>query len=303
MANFRIPRGYEATRRPGYQEISEGVRPEVSAVPLEAWTGLSPVRVDELHDDPIVIDAGTVIGIATGGLAVGKAFPAHNIATGGGLDGTDATLGGVGNNLTFKFSSDDQTKWGIALNETQSVATVTAGPVKPLGVCYQPIYSFQLQNTFINYTRNVNVGFVTDYMIQVPVLTAEEGEINAGDLVMINNTATEYGRIADLSSPSQLMGRYKKWDGTASFLDLVVGKCINRVTFATGTAAATLASDIDNISLTTAGQAEFKDLDKVQTVPGLGLSGSGTKGVPAWLTKAVADGAGNYDFLTILVRL
>ena len=54
MANpsFRTPRGY-AVERPSYQELSEGVRLEASAVPTEAWSGLPPVRVDEVHHDPV----------------------------------------------------------------------------------------------------------------------------------------------------------------------------------------------------------------------------------------------------------
>ena len=72
---LRIPRGYD-TNRPPYSEICEGQRPTVQNVPLEAWTGLPPVRIDEHHHDPIVLDAGTLVGVATGAGAAGKLFPA-----------------------------------------------------------------------------------------------------------------------------------------------------------------------------------------------------------------------------------
>ena len=207
---FRIPRGY-AVNRPPYQELSEGVRPEVRAVPAEAWTGLCPVRVDELHHDPIVIDAGTIIGIASGGTAVDRIFPAHAVT------GT----------IHLASTSDDQTQWGIDDQGAQLATTLTAGPVPPLGVCYQPIYSFQLQQQFSNYQRNVNVGFVTDYLIQIPATTTREHSIRVGDLVAVTAAGgdgaapflvgsdavdAEYGRIGDLTNVDRLIGRYERYD-------------------------------------------------------------------------------------------
>ena len=38
---YRIPRGHEVNRPP-YQELSQGIRPEVSAVPQEAYADLPP---------------------------------------------------------------------------------------------------------------------------------------------------------------------------------------------------------------------------------------------------------------------
>lgn len=292
---FRTPRGYEVNR-PSYQELSQGIRPEASTVPMAAFTGLQPVRVDELHHDPIVIDAGTIVGIATGGVADGKLFPAHT------QSGNTA--------LTLKAHSDGAT-WGLGTADYVDTASVlTAGAVKPLGVVYQPIYSFMLQEQFTNYKRNENVGIVTDYLIQVPAVNAEERDIDAGDLVMVSKTGVQQGQVA---ADTVAMGRYAKHaTGDTSLaalqagqreLGFVVGRCFQKVLFATGTASTKLSADLSNISLTTAGKAEFKGLDKVQTVPGLGLGGSGTGGAPAWLRDAVSDGSGNYYALTMLIRL
>jgi len=287
---FRTPRGY-AVNRPPYQEIQEGVRPEASAVPMEAYTGLAPVRVDKLHDDPIVIDAGTIVGIATGGTAVGKIFPAHAVT----------------GNITMHFQSSDNTDWGLpAADVTATAAALTAGPVLPLGVVTQPVYSFFLQSQYENYTRNVNVPIVTDYMIQVPAVNADERTINAGDLVMCNDVALlgEYGRIGDLASTANLIGRFTKWDGTAASMSKVIGRCYQNIAFADGTGGAgTVLSADTTQSLTTAGAAEFKGLERVQTVDGLGNAGSGTAGTPSWLRSAQSDGDGTYYALTILVRL
>jgi len=292
---FRTPRGYEVNR-PSYQELSQGIRPEASTVPMAAFTGLMPVRVDELHHDPVVIDAGTIVGIASGGVADGKLFPAH--AQSG---NTDLTL----------TAHSDGASWGLGTsNYVATAANLTAGAVKPLGVVYQPIYSFMLQEQFTNYKRNENVGVVTDYLIQIPATNAEEREIAAGDLVMVHKTAVAQGQVA---ADTASMGRYQKHTvGTQDVVALqtgqreqgfLVGRCFQRILFTAGTASTKLSADFGNTTLTTAGAAEFKGLDKVQTVPGLGLGGSGTDGSPAWLRDAVSDGSGNYYALTILIRL
>lgn len=288
MATFRTPRGY-GVNVVQYRELMEGQRPESSAIPMEAWTGLPPVMIEEIHHDPVVIMPGTFVGIATGGTASGKIFPAH------------AQTG----NMAGFFSSTDDT-WGLPTsNQTWAAATVTAGPVLPLGVVYQPIYSFNLQQQFINYKRNENMGILTDYLIQIPAITAAERLIQPGHMVMINTSATDYGRAASVTLDN-LMGRLQKWDDSASTLKYVVGRCYGKVKFAgSGTAVAgtKLSADTASWTLTTAGKAELKGLDKVQTVPGLGLAGSGTKGVPGWLMDARSDASGNYYLLNILVRL
>jgi len=289
MSSYRIPRGY-GIDTVQYQEISEGVRPQGSAVPQEAWTGLPPVRIDEVHHDPVVIMPGTFVGLATGGSASGKLFPAHT-QTGG-------------TNLTLHFTSDDAT-WGLRTTDlTATSATLTAGPVKPLGVVYNKIYSFKLQDTFLNYKRNDNVGILTDWLIQIPAITDKERAILVGDLVMISSSGTEYGRPGELASVNSTMGRLERWDGLAASMEYVIGRCYGKIAFADGTASAG-AKLVDDLTytLTAAGRSEFKGLERVQTVPGLGNSGSGTKGVPAWLTEARSDGSGTYHALTILVRL
>jgi hypothetical protein len=282
----RIPRGYDVNRTP-YQEISEGVRPQASTVPMEAWTGLPPVRVDELAHDPIVLDAGTVVGIASGGLANGKLFPA-------------TAFGGTGN--VFLRHHSDGSSWGLPIVDNIATLNVIAGgPVKPLGVVFQPIYGFTLNTAFTNYKRNENVGVVTDYLIQVPARTTEERAIRAGDMVMVSTTAQEYGH--GLAAGTAPMGTLEAWDGLASTINFCIGRCFQNIVFATGSNSVVLSDDFPATSLTAAGQAEFKGLERVQTVPGLTVSGSGTKGVPGWLTKAQSDGSGNYRGLTILVRL
>jgi hypothetical protein len=302
---FRTPRGYDVNRTP-YQEISEGVRPSATAVPMEAWTGLPPVRVDEVHHDPIVLDAGTFVGMATGGAADGKLFPAFYISGNG--EQSDVTT------IEFKHSSDGAT-WGLpAANKSYLLSRLlgqtTPGQVKgvkPLGVVYQPIYSFQLQEQFTNYKRNENVGILTDYLIQIPCRTDAQIAMRPGDLVQVASplvgAAIEYGLRTGITADAKVAGDIDPWDGTAAGMEYVIGRVYKNLNFATGTASTTLSSDYANISLTTAGSNEFKGLSRVQTVPGIAVAGSGTGGTPGWLGGAVSHATSGYHALTILVRL
>lgn len=98
---------------------------------------------------------------------------------------------------------------------------------------------------YTNYQIQDKVAVLCDYLIEVPVKTAcdASGTINVGDLVQSN---------AD--------GQFILWKNGTHDVTQIVGRCIQRKAVAA----------VDN-------------LDKVQTVPGLGLSGSDTAGIPQHL--------------------
>jgi hypothetical protein len=92
----------------------------------------------------------------------------------------------------------------------------------------------------------------------------------------------------------------------------VVGRCLKKIRVATSssTAGTKLADDLANITLTSEASSEFASLDKVQTVPGLGNSGSATKGIPANMLDATLDAGTIYPgsiqcywVLVLLIRL
>ena len=299
---IRIPRGFERNR-PYYQEISKGERFAATAVPMTAYTGLSPVRIDEHNHDPIVLDPGTIVGLATGSPAAGTLMPAH---------------WQTGNNNVANYyeqGHSDGATWGLATTS----GSVSVGHVKPIGVVYQPIYSFQLQAQFTNYKRNENVGVLTDYIIQVPCLTAKEHLIDNGDSVRVVRGDVYNGiQNIGMSANSTIAGRYERveyasWEsGSAQETseiparDMIVGRCIKKTAFGTSSSAVIGTALVDALStftISTAGAAEFKALAKVTTVPGLNLAGDITKGVPGWLLGARQNSAGTYSMLTILIRL
>lgn len=96
-----------------------------------------------------------------------------------------------------------------------------------------------------NYQTQDKVAVLCDYLIEIPVKTGTDasGTINAGDLVQSN-----------------INGGFVRWNSLVHEVDQIVGRCIQRQSIAA----------VDN-------------LDKVQTVPGLGLSGSATSGIPQHL--------------------
>jgi hypothetical protein len=98
---------------------------------------------------------------------------------------------------------------------------------------------------YTNYQIQDKVAVLCDYLIEIPVSSGTDasGTINAGDLVQSNAT-----------------GGFVIWRNGTHDVTQIVGRCIQRKT----------VSAVDN-------------LDKVQTVPGLGLSGSDTSGVPQHL--------------------
>jgi len=312
---IRRPRGY-TVNRPPFVEICEGARPNVQALVLEAWTGLPPVRIDEHHHDPIVLDAGTLVGVATGTHGstsiAGKLMPA-------------VWFTGAANKWFLNYNSTDDNNWSLGAGVATSDLDI--GDVKPIGVVFQPIYSFYLEEVFTNYKRTESVGIVTDYVIQIPCKTTKEHLIRAGDLVSCATAdlSVSYGRDADVSLPTgAVAGRYERvseviigqLDTTggnivppnqlkiqAEAQEFVMGRCLKSFEYATTTSSdGTTFQDDSNTTVTSAAKNEFVGLDKVQTVPGMSLAGSGTGGIPGHLLGGASSGS-SYRALTILVRL
>ena len=106
---------------------------------------------------------------------------------------------------------------------------------------------------YTNYQIQDKVAVLCDYLIEIPVKTAVDasGTVNVGDLVQ-----------------SDANGGFILWRNGTHDVTQIVGRCIQRKT----------VTAVDN-------------LDKVQTVPGLGLSGSDTAGVPQHLYNYTTSSA------------
>ena len=316
---LRIPRGY-AVNRPYFREVCEGTRPNSQAAPRLPWTGLAHVRVDEVHHDPIVIDAGTIVGIIAGqgtgaaqyvGTTTGTFVPAFvggYAITSTGLSGEAIQTAGtleITPNLIQIGSAEGATTWGL----WNTSGSVKLGAVLPMGVVTQPVYSSYLPIAYTNYKRQHSIGFVTEYVIQVPATNDEEVLIKGGERVMLGSGTCHGIGVSDPYRVQKLAGRYARYAPAAVRAEeRRVGVCLKRTKLgsaSTGAAAVgqLLASNLATFTADADLAAEFAGLERVQTVPGLSLSGSETKGVPAFLLGARADGDGNYWALTILIRI
>ena len=321
---LRIPRGY-AVNRPYFREVCEGTRPNSQAAPRLPWTGLPHVRVDEVHHDPIVIDAGTLIGNIVGPTGAGALttitgyfVPAFigggpvlstgisREATTGTPDTRDGASSNSAENLKLIGSTEAATTWGIW---GAASGDAKFGSVLPIGVVTQPVYSSYLPIAFTNYKRQHSVGFVTEYVIQVPATNDEEVLIAPNDRVMLGS-GTHYGiGVADPYSTQKLAGRYARFaPGAIRAQERIVGVCLKKTKLGSGGASTVagdlLSSKLSDFTVAADLAAEFAGLERVQTVPGLaGLSGSETKGVPSFLLGARADGRKDYWALTILIRI
>lgn len=311
----RVPRGYDVSR-PYYNELCEGVRPVAGATVKEAWTGLAHVRVDELHHDPIVLEPGTIVGVATGGsMAQHKLLPAmlgtgaRYVYTGGQADGVVATTYNLQTPNLIQVGETNV--WGLPTTSGNH----NVGRVKPIGVVYQPVYSFILQSKYTNYTRNTAVGVVTDYVIQVPAINSDEWEIEAGDQVVLGSGVRHGIGINASSTHSHLSGwhlagRYARAQSHPAWTDLTertVGRCLRKIKLGTGgsstSAGDMLADKITDFTIDSTAEQTFDYLSKIQTVPGFNLTGSGTKGIPSFYLGARADTNKVYWGLTLLIRL
>lgn len=215
--NYRIPRGF-AVRHPSYQEVYEGKRPTIKD--LKAAPYLPVAEIEPRHDDPIVIPAGTWVGVVgsrrTLYAGTGEALATGNYATSGDIDIHSLTdmdrylVPACGNWYRLDYTSRDiDSNFGTNGNviDIDNITTfaartgsavVAAGVsdkfvgnsgegVKPIGIVFEDVYASWLPNAYVNYERQPTVSLLTrDYVVQLPAVTPSERAIEPGDTVMVD---------------------------------------------------------------------------------------------------------------------
>lgn len=328
MTDLRIPRGYGTFRTP-YNESQEGRRPTFQNVKPAAF--LPVAKVDEHKHDPIVLLPGTFVGrlaIDASGIPdayrasrpVVPACPRSYTVTYTAVDlDSDGHWGGGTPDLD---SADGTDKVTSAEASSDSVPAT-----KPLGVVFRPIYASWMADRFTNYERNQRTltWLAWGQNIEIPAQTANEKLIEPGDLVCLDVTTTPsynpYGAPA-----THTVGRLQRLDaalaafvtgnaeadveGAVALMQYVVGRCVGKhkiisqssVSAGQTLAAGRAASNLDKTTLNS--DLDYDVLDKVQTVPGVGVGGgSGTTGVPPYFDFATADANGDFWALEIEVRV
>jgi hypothetical protein len=207
MANYRVPRGY-ARRHPAYQEVMEGVRPTIKGLKAAPWLPIA--EIEPHHNDPIVLPAGTWVGILGADETGGS--PTQNT---GALVGTGQSQGAITTyflapastgQYTLTYTTNDSTIGALfnvgnrvididtngpitdanAVASDAKIGALNAG-VKPVGVLYNDVYASWLGDQFLNYERQPNVGLLMHgTVIQVPCVTTQETQIEPGDMVAID---------------------------------------------------------------------------------------------------------------------
>ena len=296
---LRTPRGY-AVYHKGVQEIFEGRRPSLSDLSTLLPAPWLPVsRVDQVHDDPQVIPAGTCVGRinATDHADIYTAVTAakrtdYLVPAWAGTGEYTVTYGA--NDITYLTPDIDSYPTVVAAT---GASTLDVPAVKPLGIVTQDLYASHMADTWTNYIRQHMVTFLSwGYVLMIPVRTASEAALQVGDLVQVEDN-NSVDSTWNPTAATNIVGRYKPWE-TGDSPEYKVGRVLEKLTLANQTSsvvnqllsAAVSASNVDTVH-------NFGGMNKVQTVPGLGLTGSGTQGIPRSMLNAVAQSQVFYALL------
>lgn len=299
----RIPRGYARFQAP-YNELFEGKRPSLSDLGNLVPAPWLPVAyVDEHHNDPVVLAAGTWVGRINA--ADNSAMDAVSEAGRGWLVPACASTGGY----TVTYTSDDVTHLTPDVDDFANIAAAGAstiasgGVVKPIGIVSRPIYASHLATTYTNYNPDHMTSLLSwGYTVMVPARTANELLIQAGDMIGIEDNANS-ATTWQPQATTNVVARLEPAGSTNN--EFTVGRCIEKVQLATQTTTAstqTLAAAIAAGNIVATSVHNFGDMAKVQTVPNLGIQGSGTLGLPGWLLDALPNGSDQYFALVISVN-
>jgi hypothetical protein len=349
----------------------EGQRPTVKGLRAAPWLPIA--EVEPRHDDPIVIPAGTWVGVVNeDGASTGAVTPYTGLVSNGtaghgvavesylvpacseqykvqySTKDTDTTFHAAG---TINLANVDD--GGGTLVTAAGLSSLFVGQtgvgIKPLGIAYQDIYASWINDNYLNYEKQPNIGFLmSNQIIQVPAVTAQEQVIKPGDLVMIDGHTipTETGRAWDPTNTNVAAyemrvghlisvqdanagargsdalvphttagpGASEAWlagvTGAVTAIansitrqpEWIVGRCVRRIKIAAIGESNTYAALSANIpSARSNVNVEWRHASRVQTVPGLGLQGSGTLGIPGHLLTARADAEGFCYALEIAV--
>jgi len=309
---IRIGRGYDKIHHP-YQELYEGVRPSIQG--LRAANFLPVAMLDKLHDDdPIVLLPGTFVGRVNAGasaMSVGGAYADLEEAARAVVPACWGAYTVTYAQNDIDFVTDDLDSDHIASGVTVAEASVgTVTGVKPIGVITAPVYANLLKTKYTNYSRDLMPSVLMgNYTIVMPAITTKEKLIEPGDLVRVDGdggAAATWNPVTN-STAANSPGRLIAWDGAAASANYVVGRCVDKYRVGTiaGDTNATVKSRLaagETVSNQNSDH-QFNTLKRVQTVPGLGLSGSGTQGIPAMFEHATLDANDHFYALVIKVDL
>lgn len=314
----RIPREGQVFRTPWWPLKDTALHNTVISLGGAKAAWFLPVIAKDLNKQiPIVLLPGTIVGILND--RDHTAVPAaHRAQSASVLVPAHAHSAGYNVVYTASDLATDEFGGTYDLDETSGEVIVAAAgasslavdTVQPLGVVQDCVisqaYQRQYRNLKLQYD-NINI-LSQGKLLRIPVITDEEQDIYPGDLVQVSGSAGDWDPVNNPGT--SYPGRWAKFDPTGadvSMIPFIMGRCVGRhkicsqdsVTADQLLLSAISAGNVDKSTLNTA--EGYHTLNRVQTVPGLTLQGSGTSGVPTPLTFARADDNG--DFWAIDIAL
>ena len=236
----KVPRGHDV-QGIRYLEISEGVQPPMEAIPAYY---LPVLEEDKLLEVWKVLRAGTIVAFDKTALnseteqLTNKKWlvPANG--------GSATTVTYSADDVDLVLDIDELNSGAETLVAASGAASKSIAANFPAGFAPYDYYSSAIEKLYMNFTIQHRVGFLTDYLVEVPLIfdtgatSATQGTIETGCLVQPG---------AD--------GEPVFFDPSSDSVDQVCGRVVR----------------VDPVGVVDA-------LDKVMTVPGFRLPGTGTSG-------------------------
>ena len=241
----KIPRGLSVQSKK-YLEVSQGDRPAIGATVAYY---LPVIKEDKHLELWVTVEAGTIVAFDRTSLNGGAVDNSNWLVPANGGNATTVTYGSNDINLTVDIDSIDS--GSEAFVSSSGAATKTIAPNIPAGFAFYDYYAKQMEKAYFNTFPQPNVAFVCDYLIEVPLIydtgasTVTQSGLASGDLVVAGANGEPVPFSMDLTSNATAQAS----------IEQIVGRCVQVKTI----------SPVDS-------------LDKVQTLPGLNLPGTGTSG-------------------------
>lgn len=312
ILDFFTPYGSRSNRWPFWPYMNTTVHETALNISqLQPAKFLPVIMEDEIKQAPVVMYPGTIVGILnardhTDLVAFmdkpGVMVPAHGHAS-----GYTVTYTSLDTNASSRYKRTyDIDGDGDDLRSSTGASATSVAKTFPLGIVEQPIFSRAFYEQHRNLEQQPKVRLLSGgRRVIIPCITSEERDIYEGDLVKVSDTSGSWDPVNNIATTYP--GRWKKFDptGAVAQIPLLVGRCIRRIVIAKGTGSTLMATDLaNNVTLTELNSDEDYDtIKKVQTVPGLRLTGSGTQGIMPAYTYARSDSNGYYYALDIALQV
>jgi len=240
-SNF-APRGYQV-QQTKYLEVSDGLRPPLDAIPAEY---LPVIEEDRYHELFFVIEAGQFVAFDQTSLNGGAVDNENWLVPANG--GAAQTVTYATDDISLVVDIDAIDAGAEALVTAAGAATKTIAANFPCGIAPQPYFSRAYLKAFHNVQPQDRVTFVARHLVEIP-LRYDTGAVGvpAGQ-----SQATLLSGHLVMPGP---LGWAVYFNPATDSIDQVAGRCVQVKTIAVVDA-----------------------LDKVQTVPGFNLPGTGTSG-------------------------